>query len=401
MALSPTTSATNISGGGLSAAGPTMVDMATASNNPPPLSVQNASGGGSPTGGGFNIGAFLTEGAQIPQGSAIRATQGQTILPDWYTNYARDLLANQQALMMRPFPVPPMPRVAEFSPTQQQAFGQVGQAAQSFQPALDQATQATQAAMGAPGALDTAQPFLGQASQSSVANIGQYMNPYVEGVVDRIGQLGVRNLTERIMPEIEGRYIAAGQLGFGGRQPGSGAPSGMLTDTARAVRDTSDDILARQTEALRSGYGEAANLAAGDLSRMGALASTAGSLANQQIGQQFAGAGQLANMGQMQQQLGLAGAGALAGVGQQQQDLAQRNLDVAYEDFLRQQNWPQEQIDAALRTFQGTAQGIPTATQEAGIVPTGDPAQFQPGTAATIGGILTGLGGALNLIRGR
>jgi len=379
---------------------------------PATMSAQNAQPGGgpatfdmntmsSPPTGGFNIGAFMTEGQQIPQGSALQATQGQTILPEWYTNYAQEVLANQRALMMRPFPTPPMPRVAEFSPTQQQSFQQVGQAAQSFQPALDQATQATTGAMAAPGGLATAQPYLTNASQSSVANIDAYMNPYVNGVVDRIGELGARNLRERIMPEIEGRYIAAGQLGFGGRQPGTGTPSGMLTDTARAVRDVGDDVLARQTEALRAGYGEAANLASGDLSRMGALASTAGGFANQDRNFQLGGAQQLAGMGQMQQQLGLAGAGALGAVGQQQQDQAQRNLDVAYEDFLRQQGWPQEQIDAAVNTFRGVQPGIPTAQQEFGIVPSGQPIQYQPGTAETIASGLAGLGGVLGLLRGR
>jgi hypothetical protein len=351
--------------------------------------------------GGFNIGSFLTEGRQIPQGSAVKATQGQTILPEWYTNYARDLLANQQAIMMRPFPTPPMPRVAEFSPTQQQSFAQTGQAAQSFQPALTQATQATTQAMGAPGALATAQPLINQAAGSSVGNIDAYMNPYIGGVVDRIGELGARNLRERIMPEIEGRYIGAGQLGFGARQPGMGTPSGMMTDTARAVRDTSDGILAQQTEALRGGYSEAAGLASGDLSRMGALASTTGGFANADRNLALGGAQQLAGMGQMQQQLGLTGAGALGAVGNQQQQQAQRNLDTAYEDFLRQQNYPQEQINNALNTFRGAAQGIPTATQEFGVVPTGQAAQYQPSTAQTIGGVLTGGAALLELLRGK
>ncbi len=363
-----------------------------------PMSATNTTGGAT---GGFNIGSFMTEGQQIPQGSALKATQGQTILPEWYTNYARDLLANQQAIMMRPFPTPPMPRVAEFSPTQQQSFEQVGQAAQSFQPALTQATQATTQAIGAPGALATAQPLLNQAGQSTVSNIGSYMNPYISGVVDRIGELGARNLRERIMPEIEGRYVSAGQLGFGGRQPGTGTPSGMLTDTARAVRDVGDDILARQTEALRGGYTEAAGLASGDLSRMGALAATSGGFANADRNLTLGGAQQLAGMGQMQQQLGLAGAGALGGVGGQQQQQAQRNLDVAYEDFLRQQGYPQEQINAALATFRGVGQGVPTVTQEFGVVPTGQPAQYRPGTAETIGGALTGAGALIELLRGK
>jgi hypothetical protein len=349
----------------------------------------------------LNIGAFLAEGQQIPEGSALQATQGQTILPEWYTNYAKEILANQQAFSTRPFPTAPMPRVAEFSPTQQQAFDQTAQAAQSFQPNLTQATQATQGAMAAPGALATAQPFIDQAGQSTVANIGQYMNPYVEGVVDRIGQLGERNLRENIMPNIEGRYISAGQLGFGGRQPGSGAPSGMLTDTARAIRDVSDDVLARQAEALRGGFTEAAGLSAADLARMGNLGQLAGGLTGADLTRQLGGAQQLAGLGAAQQQLGLQGAGALGQVGQQQQDLAQRNLDVAFEDFMRQQQFPQEQIDSMLRAFQGVAQGVPSAKEQVGIVPSGQPAQFEPSTAASIGGALTGLAGLLQQLRGR
>ena len=349
----------------------------------------------------LDIGSFLTEGRQIPQGSALQASQGQTVLPEWYTNYAQQLLANQQAVMNRPFPTAPMPRVAEFNPTQQQAFGMVGNAAQAFQPNLSQATQATQNVIGSPGALGAAQPFIDRAGQTSVSNLGTYMNPFQEQVVDRIGELGARNLRERIMPEIEGRYIAAGQLGFGGRQPGSGAPSGLLTDTARAVRDVGDDILARQADVLRSGFTEATGLANTDLSRMGALAQTAGGFVGQDLSRTLGGAQQLAGLGEMQQQLGLAGAGALSQVGNQQQAQAQQNLNLAFEDFMRQQNWPQEQIDAATRTFQGIAQGVPTAKQEMGIVPTGQPAQFQPGTAATIGGALTGLAGILQLLRGK
>lgn len=484
-------------------------------------------------GGGLNIGAFLTEGRQIPQGSALKATQSQTVLPEWYTNYAMEILSNQQALAQRPFPVAPMPRVAEFSPTQQQGFGMAGQAATAYQPALGQATQATQNLMGqtslgaaqpyfsqaqglnpsavaqpdisaarglatqagatdvlgaaspflqqaagmsgtsaaqpfvqqaagtiqqgtASGGLSAAQPFLSQAGQSSVANINQYMDPYISQVVDRVGDLGARNLSERILPEIEGRYIAAGQLGFGGRQPGSGTPSGMMTDTARALRDVSADVSAQQGQLLSQGFGQAQAAAQADLARQAQLAGTAGQLGTQQqqalleaaqqqaglgaqlggltaqqqqaltdIGGRFgtlagaqqqgslstaqqlaalgqmgagltqeqqqllatlgtqtgsfagqdisrglAGADQLAGMGAQAQQLGLTGAGALQQVGGVQQSQAQRNLDVAYEDFLRQQGYPQEQINNMLQTFRGAEAGVPKGVQELGLVPT-------------------------------
>ncbi len=342
---------------------------------------------------------FLNNG-QLPAGSTFTSKTGQTILPEWYTNYAMQLLSNQQALSAQPLQLYQGPRVAEFSPTQQQGFAATADAANAYQPALTQATQATQGAMAAPGALATAQPFLTQAGKTSVADINQYMNPYTEQVVNRIGELGARNLRENIMPEIEGRYIASGQLGFGGRQPGSGTPSGMMTDTARAVRDTSADILGKQAEALRAGYGEAAGLASGDLARFGQLGQTAGGLAGTDLTRTLAGAEQLAGMGAQAQSLGLTGAGALTQVGATQQAQAQKNLDTAYGDFLRQQGYPQEQINAMLATMGGVKAGVPTAEKQEGIVPLGYQPEYKPGTAETIGGTLTALGGLLSAIKG-
>jgi hypothetical protein len=295
----------------------------------------------------------------------------QQVMPEWYTNYAMDILSGQQAIANRPYATAPMPRVADFTQTQKDAFGMTGTAATAYQPLFNQATGVAQAAANAPGALDTAQPFLTQAGQTSVSNIGSYMNPYNEAVTNRIAELGTRNLTENIMPQIEGRYIQAGQLGFGGRGGTGGTPSGMMTDTSRAVRDVSADILAQQTKALQSGYSEAAGLAGTDLSRFGNLASTAGNLAQTQQEQQLAASGALSNLGARAQDLGLTGAGALAKVGEMEQQQGQKNLDVAYQDFLRQQGYPQEQINNMLATFKGVSTGVPTATTEYGISPSG------------------------------
>jgi hypothetical protein len=398
------------------------------------------------------VSSFLAEGAAIPQGSALTDMTKTSVMPDWYTNYAMDILAGQKAISSRDYETAPMPRVAGFTQAQKDAFGMTGTAATAYQPALNAATAATQGAMNAPGSLATsqpyynqaigmngvtaatpglqqgaqfaaqsanalgmnaAQPYLDAAGQSSVSNIGQYMNPYTQQVVNRIGELGSRNLSENIMPQIEGRYIQAGQLGFGGRG-GMGTPSGMMTDTARAVRDVSADVLAQQTAALQSGYTDATGLASGDLARQANLASTAGTLGTQQqgalarageqmanIGQTYGtltgtqqraltdigtnagtfagqdasrtltGAQQLAGLGADAQSLGLAGAGALNQVGTQQQQQGQKNLDDAYATWMKQQGYPQEQIDNMLKTLQGVSGAIPTASTEYGISPSG------------------------------
>ncbi len=155
---------------------------------------------------------FLTNG-QIPEGSGLTALTKQTVLPDWYTIYAQQLVANQNAVSAQPYTTFQGPRVADFTPQQQQGFGMTGQAATAYQPGLTAATGATQGAVNAPGALEAAQPMINAAGQSSVANINQYMNPYNEQVVNRIGQLGARNLTENLLPQVEGRNRLCAQVG--------------------------------------------------------------------------------------------------------------------------------------------------------------------------------------------
>jgi hypothetical protein len=292
------------------------------------------------------------------------------VLPEWYTNYAMDILAGQKAISSRDYVERPMDRVAGFTPEEERGFGMTGTAATAYQPALNAATAATTGAMNAPGGLAAAQPYLDAAGKSSVSNIGSYMNPYNDAVINRIAELGTRNLTENIMPQIEGRYIQAGQLGFGGRG-GSGTPSGMMTDTSRAVRDVSADILAQQTGALQAGYSEAAGLAGTDLSRQAGLASTAGGLTNADLSRTLAGAEQLGGLAASAQGLGLTGAKAVTDVGTAQREMGQRNLDVAYEEWLRQQGYPQEQINNALATLKGIGPAVPTATTEYGISPSG------------------------------
>ena len=345
------------------------------------------------------VSSFLAEGMEIPQGSALTDMTKQQVLPEWYTNYAMDILAGQQAIAGRPYATAPMPRVAGFTPLQEKSFGLTETAAGAYQPLLGEATTTAQAAANAPGALNVAQPYLSQAGQTSVSNIGSYMNPYNEAVTNRIAELGTRNLTENILPEVEGRYIKAGQLGFGGRGGLGGTPSGMMTDTSRAVRDVSADILAQQTKALQSGYTEAAGLAGTDLSRFGTLANTAGGLAQTQQQQQLAASGALSNLGAQAQTLGLTGANAIAGVGALQQQQGQRNLDVAYGDFLRQQGYPQEQINNMVNAFKGVASGVPSARLDYGIGPSSVKQEYTS-TGQDIASALTAAAGVVGKIKG-
>jgi hypothetical protein len=411
---------------------------------------------------------FLTEGKPV-EAVPVSSTQ-QTILPDWYTNYAMDILANQQAVAARPFQEyvdtsgKAIPRVADFAPDQQAGFQATREGAFTFRPELGQASSVTQGTLGrsslgaaqpyfgqaagmsgvtaaTPGlqqgagyisgstnalGLQMAQPYLGAAGQSAAQTVGQYMNPYTEQVVNRIGQLGTRTLQEQVLPGIEGEMIRAGQFG-GTRQ---------AELTGRAIRDAIEGISAQQSSALQQGYGQAQQAAQTDLARQAQLASTAGGLGGAQqqallgagsqmadIGQtygaltqaqqqmltdlgkssgalygqdtsnQLTAAQQMASIAQQRQQQELTGAGALQQIGAQQQALAQKNLDISREDFLARQAYPQEQIKAMTGALQGVQPAVPQAATKVG---TEIPGAFQPSLLGTVGqayATYKGLGG--------
>jgi len=117
------------------------------------------------------------------------------------------------------------------------------------------------------GAADTAglaNPYMQQASQlanrgaeTGVGGIEEYLNPYQEQVIERIGKLGQRNLRENLLPEIQDRAITAGQ--FGGSRQGEAM--------GRAMRDIQESTLAAQSQALQQGYGQAAQRQAEDRAR--------------------------------------------------------------------------------------------------------------------------------------
>lgn len=133
--------------------------------------------------------------------------------------------------------------------------------------ALGQATN-----INVPGA---AQPYINAAGQlvsqsagSAVPGIAQYMDPFTNSVVNRVGQLAGRNLQENLLPRIGAQFIGAGQVG-------SDRAREMA---ARAIRDTQESALAQQSQLLSQGYGQALSAAQADLARQGQLAGTTGQL---------------------------------------------------------------------------------------------------------------------------
>jgi hypothetical protein len=341
--------------------------------------------------------SFLNEGAAVPAGSAVTDMTKENILPDAITTSAMTGVNMANDLLNRKYYAPP-PTVAGATGNQKTAFNTVGTAANSYIPGINAATTGTTEVMNGLGGLNIAQPYLGAAGASTMSNLGQYMNPYINNVVSRIGELGRRNLTDVLMPAVEGRYVGAGQLGFGGRDTPttpSGTPSGMLTDTARAIRDTNADILGQQATELRTGFNTATGLSAADLDRQLNVGKTAADLFNTDASRKLTASNQLAALAGKEQELGLTGVNAMENMGARERAINNENFKAAYDEWMRQYNEPETRLRSFSDILTSLRGNLPTGTRESGVSPSGVTTKSAPGTGATIAAGLLGIAGIL------
>lgn len=278
---------------------------------------------------------------------AVQQTTTQTILPAWYTQYAQNLTGKAMAASEEPYQRYNLPRIAGFSPEQEQAFAMAPGAAASYKPYLSTAGQlATQAGTGSFTAPGVAQ---------------QYMNPYIQQVVAGIGDTAARNLREKILPEVNRTFVGGGTFG--------GSRSAEFTN--RAIRDANASALSQQVQALQQGYGQAADIYGSEMGR--SLESARG----------------LGALGQSAQQMGLQEAATLEGIGAQRQGLGQKSADLAYQDFVAQRDYPWTQLERMSRVA-GTPSGTGSTTVTQAPGPSG---WAQAGGAlASIAGILGSAG---------
>jgi len=233
------------------------------------------------------------------------------------------------------------PRIAQFRPQEQQAFGMAEQAVANRvgAPQLEQATQAAQRAAGySPAQFQT--------------DVKGFMSPYQENVVDATMRRLAQSRAER---DAATKASLAASRAFGNERRG----------VYEAQLAGEQDLNTAQTLAnlYQQGYGQAAGLAS--------------NLPTQQL----AGASQLAGFGTQALSQEQARQQMLAGVGQAQRGMAQQNLDLAYQDFLAQRGYPVEQ----LKILQSGISGVPATTSSTTTAT--QPGQGFLGTAGDILGV--------------
>ena len=284
---------------------------------------------------------------------AVQQTTTQTILPEWYTQYAQNVLSKAYAATSEPYQKyvtkdaagkeVPVARIAGFQPEQEQAFSEYKATRGEYEPYIGASSEALAAGTGSFTAPGVAQ---------------RYMNPYLQNVVSGIGTMAARNLRESILPELNRTFVGGGT--FGGKR--------SFDFTQRAIRDAQAAALEKQVGALSEGYKAATDLYGAEATRA------------------LEAAPRYAELGtQVQQQRAKELAG-LEEIGAQRQALAQQSADLAYEDFQRQRDFPLYQAQ------QLAAIGGSPSAQGAGTVMRTEPGQSgfsqAVGTAATIAGIL-------------
>jgi len=282
---------------------------------------------------------FLFEGT-IPQSTT---TYGQTVegIPKWMSDYTQGLLARANSAAAEPYIPYGGPRIAGFTDDQQDAFGLAQENVGSWQPYMGAATEGYQGGLEAAGNIQSsADPYLTQAegSFSDAGVASQYMNPYIDQVMNRQAEESGRHLRDTYIPELQGMFTSAGTYGSRG---GRGSMEDIGT---RGFRDIAEGLQGQQLATLGGAYENARTGYEAERGRYSELGRMRGALAEAEAQGLYTGAQGLAGMGAESQRMGLTDAAALEGIGAQQQQLNQRSMDTAYNDFVDQRDLPFDRL---------------------------------------------------------
>jgi hypothetical protein len=332
----------------------------------------------------MSLGDFLFEGKAPPAVTTYGSSTAN--IPQWMSDFNQGLVTRANQIAAEPYQAYGGPRVAGFTPDTQNAFNVTRQAANAYEGPLAQALGLTESAVApGQGGLATASPYISQAAQNfGPGQVQQYMDPYVGNVIDRAKLEANRNYTENIMPGLNNKFTASGQYGSSAHE----------REANRAARDLTEGLDSQAAAQLSGAYTQAGNLFNADQARQLGVASLAGTLGSQQQNAQLQAGQQMGALGQTAQQLGLTGAAALDTIGQEQQGQQQRNLDVGYQDFLNQTQYPRSTVDWMSSVIRGMPAPVSTQTTS-----TGPANVYQPSPLSQLGAFGTGIAGLADLYK--
>lgn len=281
-------------------------------------------------------------------GSSAPSSQTQIMeLPDWAKPYAQETLAKTKAVTEAPYQRYNAPRIAGFSPLQEQAM----QGVSGMQPSQLGQFGGQLAGAASLGALGTQyRPF--QMGQFTSGRAAQYMNPFVEMAMEP--QLREAARSSEIQRNLD-QARAVGQGAFGGSRQAI-----VEAERQRNLGTQMGDIRAR-------GYQTAFDQAQQNFAREQQLREQSrqygAGLGMQGFQTALQGAGQLGALGGQEfgQQKDIIG--LQSQLGGQQQALRQQGLTQAYQDFLNEQNYPYKQLGFMSDMIRGLPLGQQSTAQ--------------------------------------
>ena len=323
----------------------------------------------------------LKPGGRVYGGGGSPSTPEKTTqvidLPDWAKGYAKDTLSKTSALTdisQNPYQQYGGERIAGFQPMQQQAFEGAAGMQPSQQVGLGSGI-AGAAGLGALGTNYQGRNFRGGQFDTQAAQ--EYMNPYTQNVVDYQKSQALRDF-QIAQPMRQAQAVQQGAFG--------GSRSAIVD--AEAQRSLNSQLQGITATGQQAAFQNAQQQFNADQARR---------LQAQQMGEQSRQYG--AGLGMQGLQTGLQAAGQLgqlgqteygqkmginqlqSAYGQQQQQQAQRPLDMAYQDFINQQNYPYKQLGF----MSDMIRGLPLGQQSTSQVYQGNPSTMQTVGALGLG----------------
>ena len=313
---------------------------------------------------------FLCQSSSPSQSTVIQE------LPDYIKQPAIDNLKKAAEIADSEYQAYGGQRIADFNQDQLDAMQRIRDMQGQQRGDID-------AAMSGLRSLSNYNPQDVQARQFDSQTAADYMNPYTENVLDRARQR-IFEADDIARQKRDARAIGAGAFGDNSRR---------FVQEAEAQSNLQDRLADMEAKQLAAAYESGAKIFGQDANRAmqaDARNQAAGLTANQQNNMAaIQGAQGIGNLAKLDQGLGLQQNQALQGIGAMGQALDQQGLDLAYGDFLAQQNFPKQQVAFMSDILQGTPSGQTTTT----FGPPG-PSPFQSLAGLGIAGIgLYGQGG--------
>jgi hypothetical protein len=261
----------------------------------------------------------MGKGGGSPAPAPSQQTVTQTSIPEYARPYVENMLGKSEALTdinANPYQAYGGQRIQDFTPMQQQAFQGVG----NMQVAPEIGAGSNLAALSGLGSIGAGGNYMNMATDPR--SIQQFMSPYMQNVVDMQKQEATRDY-QKGLGALNARAVGSGA--FGGTR--------AALERSEAGRNLGTQLANIQAQGSQNAF-----QAAQQAQQFGA------GLGLQGMGQGLQAASTLGQLGQTGygQRMGILGEQQKVGAVQQAQ--GQQALDLGYQDFLKQKNYPYQQL---------------------------------------------------------